>query len=39
MFRLQRRSRNLLDNDELKRLYSLLEANSSTSSDLPSLQG
>jgi hypothetical protein len=29
----------LLDNDELKRLYSLLEANSSVSSDLPALQG
>ncbi len=31
VFNFQRRSRALLDNDELKRLYSLLEANSSPS--------
>ena len=29
----QRRSRSLLDNDELKKLYSILEANSSTPED------
>ena len=39
LFLFQRRSRALLDNDELKRLYSLLEGNSCVSSDLPTLQG
>jgi serine/threonine-protein phosphatase 2A regulatory subunit B'' len=33
IFTFQRRSRSLLDNDELKKLYSVLEANSATPED------
>ena len=33
IFTFQRRSRSLLDNDELKKLYSVLEANSTTPED------